>query len=184
MSVSYFKRYRMEIDLHGRSFECESLPPKYRLIAWSPNLLAEHAEAKFHSFRQEIDAEVFACLGVFDGCYRLMQEISLKDGFLPLSTWLLAFVHGSEIEYCGTIQGIRVNQVYGAIQNVGVIPDHRGRGLGRRLVSTALRGFQQAGLARGYLEVTAQNHRAVSLYERMGFRRTKTIYKAVELAYS
>jgi hypothetical protein len=40
------------------------------------------------------------------------------------------------------------------------------------------------GLARVYLEVTAQNDGAVRLYKRLGFRRTKTLFKAVELAYS
>jgi ribosomal protein S18 acetylase RimI-like enzyme len=35
-----------------------------------------------------------------------------------------------------------------------------------------------------YLEVTAQNDGAVKLYNRLGFRRTKTLFKAVELAYS
>jgi ribosomal protein S18 acetylase RimI-like enzyme len=30
------------------------------------------------------------------------------------------------------------------------------------------------------LEVTAQNDGAIRLYRRLGFRRTKTIYKAVQ----
>ena len=53
-----------------------------------PDLLADHAEAKYQSFRDEIDADVFNCLGELDGCQRLMEEISLKDGFLPEATWL------------------------------------------------------------------------------------------------
>ncbi len=113
-----------------------------------------------------------------------MQEISLKDGFLPEATWLAAFTSGNEIEYCGTIQGIRASHKYGAIQNVGITPQHRGLGLGTALISAALAGFQQVGLAHVYLEVTAQNERAVRLYKRLGFRRTKTLFKAVELAYS
>ena len=113
-----------------------------------------------------------------------MQEISLKDGFLPEATWLAAYADGGEIEYCGTIQGIRATHKYGAIQNVGITPAHRGRGVGTALIHAALAGFQQVGLPRAYLEVTAQNERAVRLYKRLGFRRTKTLFKAVELAYS
>ena len=91
MSVSYFKRFRMEIDLRGRRFdECE-LPGGYRLVAWRPDRLAAHAETKFHSFRHEIDADVFSCLADIDGCYRLMEEISHKDGFLAEATWLAAY---------------------------------------------------------------------------------------------
>jgi GNAT superfamily N-acetyltransferase len=184
MSVSYFKRYRMEIDLRGQRFEPIAVPSGYRLIAWQPDRLAEHAEAKYHSFRHEIDADVFSCLSELDGCHRLMQEISLKDGFLPEATWLAACAGAGELEYCGTIQGIRATHKYGAIQNVGITPLHRGHGLGTALISAALTGFQQVGLPRAYLEVTAQNERAVRLYKRLGFRRTKTLFKAVELAYS
>jgi ribosomal protein S18 acetylase RimI-like enzyme len=60
-----------------------------------------------------------------------------------------------------------------------VVPACRGRGLGRALLLYALYGFRQAGLAVAMLEVTAQNDAAVRLYRRLGFRRRKTLYKAV-----
>jgi RimJ/RimL family protein N-acetyltransferase len=184
MSVTYFKRFRMEIDLRDHSIGPILLPPGYRLIAWQPDWLTEHAEAKYHSFRYEIDADVFSCLSELNGCYRLMEEISHKEGFLPEATWLAAYEAGRDIEYCGTIQGIRATHKYGAIQNVGITPVHRGLGVGTALIQAAMFGFQQVGLPRAYLEVTAQNDRAVRLYKRLGFRRTKTLFKAVELAYS
>lgn len=184
MGVSYFKRFRMELDLLGKRFLPVFVPDGYRLLAWHPGLLAEHAVAKFHSFRHEIDADIFSCLADLDGCQRLMNEISLKEGFLPEATWLAVCPCDRGFECCGTIQGIRATPKFGAIQNVGITPAHRGRGLGTALLSASLAGFQQAGLLRAYLEVTAQNDRAVQLYKRLGFRRTKTLFKAVELAYS
>jgi ribosomal protein S18 acetylase RimI-like enzyme len=39
-------------------------------------------------------------------------------------------------------------------------------------------------LRRAFLEVTAQNAGAISLYQRIGFGRSRTVYKAVEVAYS
>jgi ribosomal protein S18 acetylase RimI-like enzyme len=184
MSVSYFKRYRMEFDLRGRRAIPLFAPQGYRLVPWDREQLADHAEVKYMSFRNEIDADVFNCLGEFDGCQRLMEEISLKDGFLPEATWLAVSLEGGHEEPCGTIQGIRSSNKFGAIQNVGIMPHHRGRGLGTALIFAALAGFQQVGLTRVYLEVTAQNDGAVRLYKRLGFRRTKTLFKAVELAYS
>jgi ribosomal protein S18 acetylase RimI-like enzyme len=186
MSVTYFKRYRMEVDLRGRVFAPLPLPPGYQLVAWRPELLADHAEAKYHSFLGEVDADVFSCFGEPHGCHRLMEEICQRDGFLPEATWLAAYNRSPDDrwEFCGTIQGIRASHKYGGIQNVGVTPAHRGQGLGTALVYAALSGFQQAGLPRAYLEVTAQNDRAVRLYKRLGFCRTKTLYKTVELAYS
>jgi hypothetical protein len=186
MGVTYFKRYRMEIDLRGKRLDPVMLPEGYRLVAWSTELIADHAEAKYYSFVDGVDSAVFSCLGEMEGCRRLMDEISRKDGFLPEATWLVEYVGAGPhlIEPCGTIQGIRANRRYGGIQNVGITPLHRGRGIGTCLVLAALTGFQQVGLSRAYLEVTAQNERAVQLYRRMGFRRSKTLYKAVELAYS
>ena len=72
----------------------------------------------------------------------------------------------------------------GGVQNIGITPAHRGRGIGTCLIQQALTGFKQAGLQRAYLEVTARNKGAIRLYRRLGFRRARTVYKAVEMAYA
>lgn len=186
MGVTYFKRYRMEYDLTGPLFEPPPVPDGYRLIAWDPVLLSAHAETKYRSFRSEIDAHVFPCLGDREGCYRLMEDIVHREGFLPEATWLVAWrPSGSrKVEYCGTIQGVRDSRGSGSIQNLGVTPEHRGQGLGSLLLYHALQGFRVAGLRRAWLEVTAQNTGAVRLYQRLGFRTTRTVYKSAEVAYA
>jgi ribosomal protein S18 acetylase RimI-like enzyme len=72
----------------------------------------------------------------------------------------------------------------GAIQNLGILPAHRGRGLGARLLLRALEGFRLAGLSRVHLEVTAENQGAIRLYRRLGFITVKTVFKVAEVAYS
>jgi GNAT superfamily N-acetyltransferase len=184
MPFTYYKRFRMEINLERRNPVPGALVRGYRLVPWHSDLVQVHAETKYRSFRWEIDADVFPCLGDLAGCARLMDEISHKDGFLPEATWLLEYVGSGprQREYCGTVQGIRADGLYGGIQNLGVTPRHRGRGLGMQLMDQALRGFRRAGLTRAYLEVTARNTPAVRMYERMGFSRARTLYKAVEAA--
>jgi len=186
MDLTYFKRYRMEIDLVGQDFSDVELPPGYRFLSWDDALLDTFALAKYESFRDEIDANVFPCLGDLDGCKRLMGQISRKPGFVPEATWLIAYAAPDleNPEYCGTIQGLRSQDGMGAVQNIGITPGHRGRGLGTRLLFRALQGFRQAGLDRVYLEVTAQNDGAVRLYRRLGFSTAKTVFKAAEVAYS
>ncbi|MGO8691557.1 MAG: GNAT family N-acetyltransferase [Thermoguttaceae bacterium] len=184
MDLAYFKRYRMEISLTGRDFT-PSLPAGYRFLGWQPSLLDAFAEAKYLSFRGEIDTNVFPCLGERAGCRRLMNEISQKPGFLAEATWLVEHVGeaGEESPYCGTIQGIRDHAGLGAIQNVGVTPAHRNGGVGTALLRQAMQGFQRAGMSRVYLEVTAENVAAIRLYRRFGFVTVKTVFKAVEAAY-
>ena len=185
MGLTYFKRYRMEIDLAGRDIAWPVLPPGYRLWAWEPKLVEAHAEAKYFSFRDEMDTSVFPCLGEREGCRRLMTEISGKPGFLPEATWLA--IHragGRRPEYCGTVQGVRDRQGRGAVQNLGITPPHRNGGLGTALLFKSLRGFRAAGVRRVHLEVTARNLGAIRLYHRLGFRTAKTVFKAVEVVYS
>lgn len=194
MTVTYFKRYRMEFDLTRPLPRCD-LPTGYSFLPWDDVLLESHAETKYQCFRHEIDANVFPCLGDREGCRRLMNEIARREGFVEGATWLLRYVapgskpeerSGEESvgEFCGTIQGIVDMDDFGSIQNLGVTPAHRGRGLGTGLLSQALHGFRQAGLRRATLEVTAQNIGAVRLYQRLGFRNVKTVYKASEVAYA
>ncbi len=175
MAITYYKRFRMEVDL-GDSLPTPTLPSLFQWVGWDETLLHDHAEVKYLSFRDEIDSMVFPCLGDRHGCQRLMREIRRKAGFLPGATWLIRGPEG----YVGTIQGVMDRGPIGAIQNVGVIPAYRGFGLGRALVGKALEGFYQAGLRQAYLEVTAENSRAVRLYRDIGFRRSKTLYKAVD----
>jgi ribosomal protein S18 acetylase RimI-like enzyme len=183
MALTYFKRYRMEIDLAGRDFSRPSLPEGYRLFPWDRSLMEIHAEVKYLSFRDEIDANVFPCFSELGGCQRLMGEIVRKEGFLPEATWLVACDSGdsSRLEYCGTIQGLRDRSGMGAVQNLGITPAHRGRNLGTHLLHRALDGFRRVGLSRVYLEVTADNEGAIRLYHRLGFVAVKTVYKAVEV---
>ncbi len=180
MNSTYFKRFRMEADLTA-PVRRPSLPPGYRFMAWNEGVLDVHARTKFRSFRDEIDAVVFPCLGSLEGCRRLMREIRNKPGFLPAATWLIARGQSPEdLLWCGTIQGVIDRGGVGMIQNIGIVPEHRGLGLGTCLIEQALAEFRTHGLRVASLEVTADNSGAVRLYQRLGFRRTKTVYKVVD----
>lgn len=183
MGVTYFKRYRMDIDIRRR-IEQSVLPEGCRFAPWSVDRLLDHAEAKHQAFVGEIDSEVFPCLGDIDGCLRLMEEIASKPGFLPEATWLIEYPADGLAEPMGCIQGVRASDHYGSIQNVGVSPWGRGRGLGRALVLAALEGFRRAGLSMATLQVTATNTPAVQMYKSLGFRRVRTTYRAVETVLS
>ena len=76
-AVSYFKRYKMEVDL--RDLPPPALPPASTGWRGARNCSTAHAEVLFESFHQEIDAVVFPSLGSPDGCVTLMNESS-ADG--------------------------------------------------------------------------------------------------------
>lgn len=182
MALTYFKRFRMEIPLDNLP-EASPLPSGFRYCPWNAEMLKRHAEVKFQSFRFEVDANVFPCLGDSESCFRLMREISMRDGFIPAATWLIEHEDATTANWrpVATVQGVRDRDGNGSIQNLGVVPGFRGLGIGALLLLKALDGFRQQGMPRASLEVTSQNIGAIRLYERLGFRIAATVYKAVEM---
>ena len=71
-------------------------------------------------------------------------------------------------------------EVYGAVDatspalSIGVLPEHRGKGLGTRLLNGALQLARQSGFSRVGLSVSLQNAAAISLYEAAGFEAIAT----------
>jgi [ribosomal protein S18]-alanine N-acetyltransferase len=184
MALTYFKRYRMEINLHEGLFDRRPPAEGFRLVAWSDKILREHATVKYESFHNEIDANVFPCLGDRNGCAQLMRDISNRSNFVPEATWLATYQDEfmSKPVSVGTVQGLRTDGFEGGIQNLGVIPKFRGHGVGSQLLFKALEGFYLTGCQIVHLEVTVQNTAAVRLYERLGFRRVETVFKVADVA--
>jgi len=58
------------------------------------------------------------------------------------------------------------------VADVMVDPGHRGHGVGRRLLTSAVRSMRHAGVDRIYLNVTEGNERALRLYRSLGFARS------------
>jgi ribosomal protein S18 acetylase RimI-like enzyme len=170
--VQYCKRFRMEIDLEWVG-PVPALPSGYAWGPWADELLPAHAEIKWRSFRDEFDARVFPNLGDRDGCLGLMRVIRDMPGFVPEATWLIEAPDGC----CATVQGALDDNGKGMVQNLGVLPEHRGLGLGRALLLKCLHGFGRAGVKRAFLEASSRNRRAVRLYHQAGFVITKTFYR-------
>ncbi|MDB4733601.1 GNAT family N-acetyltransferase [Planctomicrobium sp.] len=179
--AKFLKRFRMEIDLRNVELARPHLPDGYSWGAWHPAIIDQHAFAKHESFRTEMDCQIFVSLRTLKGCRDLMCSIMKHSGFLPQATWLIQF-DGDDFRPampCGTIQGVAMSTTLGAIQNVGVIPEHRGFGLGRALVLKNLHAYRSCGLVRVYLDVSAENQGAIALYRSLGFKYSKTSYREI-----
>ncbi len=184
MAVRYLKRYRMLLDTRQRALSRAVLPEEFSWVAWHPSLLTKHAAVKHDCFRQELDAHIFPALASREGCRKLLADITRHRGFLPGATWMIriAAQEFTEETMCGMVQGIRSDTQHGAIQNLGVVTEFRGLGLGKALLLKSLAGFRQEGLTRIYLEVTAANEAAVDLYRSIGFEIVSTRYREFTVA--
>ncbi len=187
----FIKRLRMQVDLSGIAQWLDSFRPEIAAqsnssreqgqvvwLPWHSKLIGAHAQAKWESFRHEMDGSVFACLADREGCRQLMRDLAGRTDFVPEATWLaiLRDEQGNE-QPLATIQGLLANHGYGSIQNIGVIPSWRGRGLGKELLRRCLSGYRDNGCRSVSLEVTTHNLAAIRLYESVGFRVIETVFK-------
>jgi len=183
----HFKRFRMEADLrwppcglsdlYRRAIRRATLPDGFDWAPWNDALCFTHAEVKALSFQDETDSLIFRSLSSLEGCRELMAAIRNRPGFCPQATWLV--LAADSAASVATVQGVIDEHGHGGIQNVGVVPEYRGRGLGRALMLKALAGFAACGVRQAYLEVTASNLAAMRMYRSLGFRCTKTVYRSV-----
>ena len=86
---------------------------------------------------------------------------------------ILAYDDALVIGYCWTKPGSgpgSLNET-GQISMLGVAPEYRGTGLGRKLMLAGLAHLKDRGLKTAWLEVDAENKAALGLYRSLGFRK-------------
>lgn len=70
---------------------------------------------------------------------------------------------------------LQVNSAVGGIYGLGVLPEYRGKGLGRAVLKGAVQKLQEAGFNSIMLQVAAENAIALSLYKSCGFVENSTM---------
>ena len=174
------QRSQMVFDFTKTALVPPQLPTGFWLAGWSCSLIEPHADVLHRSFRDDSDGVVFPAFRQYDHCYRLIEMLADSPMLLPETTLLIAYGDSNDIfEYVANIQGLKLSEDVGAIQNVAVLPEYRRRGIGRALVLSALQGFRRAGVKRVTLEATTDNVSAVNLYQRIGFTTFRTYFREV-----
>jgi mycothiol synthase len=97
---------------------------------------------------------------------RSILEDRLRQDWFEPAGFLLAWRSNSLVGFCWTkIHDERTGEIY----VIAVHPDAQDAGLGRALVLAGLHHIQSHGCREAVLYVDRLNHRAVSLYDRLGF---------------
>ena len=95
-----------------------------------------------------------------------------REHFDPALTWVVT--EGDAI-VGASVCGWKEAGDWGWVGTLGVLPSHRGRGIGEALLRTAFAEFWRRGERRVALGVAADNPSATRLYERAGMRVLYTI---------
>jgi ribosomal protein S18 acetylase RimI-like enzyme len=126
-----------------------------------PELAPYVSDARTWELRSRLYAEllakpdtvlVLAKMGEALVGYGLAHVMEIDDTWIP-DTW---------------VTGDRI----GEIESLSVLPEHRGQGIGERLMDALERALHEAGVADVIVGVLPGNDGAVRLYERRGYRPT------------
>lgn len=93
----------------------------------------------------------------------------------------VALVDGGVVGWCDILPIDRPVKSHGGVLGLGILPEHRGRGIGTALIEAALAGARACGLTRVELVVRQRNARAIALYERLGFAHEGAKRNAVRI---
>lgn len=81
----------------------------------------------------------------------------------------VALQEDAVVGWCDIVSSPRTVFRHSGVLGIGVVREHRGRGIGTALMEAALRAAREKGLTRIELTVRTDNLRARKLYERFGF---------------
>lgn len=93
----------------------------------------------------------------------------------------VALIEAKVVGWSDVLPIDRPTMAHGGVLGVGVLLEHRGKGIGSALIRAAIDSAKAAGLTRIELTVRENNDRAIALYERLGFVREGLKRKAVRI---
>ena len=165
--VVYRWRAAMALPLESLS-EPPRFPEGYTVVPWDPVWLDRLGEIDRRSYAGTIDAMLYGryfCSA--EGSRRLWQEaLGGRFGRFDSERTLLLMRDG---EPRGHLMASIRSSREGFIGDLAVLPEDRG-GTGRALLLESLWRYRRAGFQWVSLAVTLDNHRALHLYESLGFK--------------
>jgi RimJ/RimL family protein N-acetyltransferase len=95
----------------------------------------------------------------------------VKSNLESRNPMLVALAGREVVGWCDVRREFFPSRAHRGTLGMGLLPEWRGRGLGRRLLEATLAEARRSGFKRIELDVYADNERAIALYEKAGFVR-------------
>ena len=146
------------------------LPSGLAIEPWSHRVQERAAHLIAAAYESHIDGAINDQYCSAAGARRFLLNIVQYPGcgsFFPPGSVLA--VHEETGELAGLSLASLVAPMVGHITQICVLPSYRGTGAGYELLRRSLAGLRALGCRKVSLTVTAGNHGAIRLYERVGF---------------
>jgi ribosomal protein S18 acetylase RimI-like enzyme len=161
--------------LDDQAQDFEHARPGISIRAWEDDDFARAAEVIHRSYRGQHDSRINTQYRSESGCAELLTILTdhLWCGEFLNGVSQVAF-HSGANRLAGVLIASRIAPGAGHIGQISVHPAYQGRGLGRRMINSALKEYSRRGFDSASLAVTSANASALHLYESCGFRTIHT----------
>jgi ribosomal protein S18 acetylase RimI-like enzyme len=173
-----FRRYRRLFLTLPIDFSHHSLPPlpdSIEVHPWSEEDYQAAAAIITAGYRGHVDSDVNDQYRTVAGSLRFLNNIVRFPGcgiFDPAASFVV--VHRPTRARIAILLCSRIAPDVGHITQVCTLGDHRSRGIGAYLLARCYMALAARGFTELSLTVTEENHRAVALYLRSGYRLIHT----------
>jgi ribosomal protein S18 acetylase RimI-like enzyme len=165
-----FPRYFMLAPLD----QPQSLPPAHlmeslQLETWNPLYLDDSAQLIADVYQDHVDSEINDQYNSTAGARKFLQNIAMYPGcglFQSDCSWVALTPQG---RLAGMSLATRVSPDCGHVAQLCVLPHFQKHRLGYELIRRSMVSLWRKGCRKVSLTVTAENRRAVGLYDRLGF---------------
>jgi ribosomal protein S18 acetylase RimI-like enzyme len=163
-------RLFMSLPLAGKPASATREAPGIALRPWSEDDFQAVAAVITAAYRSHVDSEINDQYRTLAGSLRFLNNIVRFPGCgtFDAEASLLA-VERATGSVVGVILCSRVKDDVGHVTQVCVLPEQRGRGIGRVLLAAAADNLRQRRFEALSLTVTEGNTGAVELYRKLGF---------------
>jgi ribosomal protein S18 acetylase RimI-like enzyme len=156
----------------ARIQELAAVPPRHKVVVenWTERRQEEAAQLIAGAYQGHIDGDINDQYRSASGARRFLFNIVQYPGcgaFHQPASYIASEVHTGRL--CGISLCSLVAPDVGHVTQICVSPRAQGTGVGYHLLRQTLLTLAEYGCQKVSLTVTAQNARAVALYERMGF---------------
>ena len=167
----YFMLKQIPPELSGI---VKNAPSGLRIERWLDRFLDPCAELVRRAYADHVDAEINDQYRTREGAAKFLKNIVVLPGcgqFEPGASFVARDLMDDKL--AGVVLTSLVARGVGHTTQLCVLPEYRGRNLGRLLMETSFAALARGRCTELSLTVTSQNANAVELYESLGFKTLK-----------
>ena len=141
------------------------------------------AEAHIRGYHEAVDsvARERRYLAFLEALPLEKSEAFVRENLEQRNPHVVALIAGKVVGWCDICPIGRPVYAHGGVLGMGILAEHRGRGIGEALMRSALEQARTRGLTRIELTVRADNERAIALYRKIGFLDEGVKRKAIRV---